>query len=380
MKEFDKQMEMVLYHSDEGDVSVDAYIMNESLWITQKAMAELFGIDKSGISRHLKKIFDSGELDEQVVVAKIATTSPHGAIPDKNQNNNTMFYNLDAIISVGYRVNSKKATQFRIWASKILKEYMIKGFVLDDDRLKQGKTAFGKDYFRELLERVRSIRASERRIWQQITDIFAECSIDYTEDSEVAYHFYATIQNRFHYAITNRTAAEIVYCSADHTKEHMGLTTWKNAPDGRILKSDVSVAKNYLDEKQIRQLERAVTGYFDYIEDLIERENVFTMEEFEKSVNAFLEFRQYKVLKDNGRISHRQALDKANAEYEIFNRTQPIDSDFDKAVRKMLADDEAKSLYEKNFCQTTVAPFFLHNTGGIALHLRMLRRLFPPAR
>lgn len=336
MNGFDKQMEMILYHSEEGDVSVDAYIMDESLWITQKAMAELFGVDKSGISRHLKNIFHSGELDEKVVVAKIATTSPHGAISGKTQDNETMFYNLDAIISVGYRVNSKKATRFRIWATTVLKEYMTKGFVLDDERLKQGKTAFGKDYFRELLERVRSIRASERRIWQQITDIFAECSIDYTKDSEVAYHFYATIQNRFHYAITNHTAAEIVYESADHTKEHMGLTTWKNAPDGRILKSDVSVAKNYLDEKKIRQLERAVTGYFDYIEDLIERENVFTMEEFEKSVNAFLEFRQYKILKDNGKISHKEALDKAYGEYEIFDKTQPIESDFDKEVKKML--------------------------------------------
>ena len=332
MGDYKKQMEMILYHSDEGDVSVDAYIMDESLWITQKAMAELFGIDKSGISRHLKKIFESGELDEKVVVAKIATTTPHGAMPGKMQNNESMFYNLDAIISVGYRVNSKKATQFRIWATKVLKEYMIKGFVLDDDRLKQGKTAFGKDYFRELLERVRSIRASERRIWQQITDIFAECSIDYTKDSEIAYHFYATIQNRFHYAITNHTAAEIVY--------HMGLTTWKNAPDGRILKTDVAIAKNYLDEKQVRQLERAVTGYFDYIEDLIERENVFTMEEFERSVNAFLEFRQYKILKDNGRISHKQALDKAYGEYEIFNRTQPIESDFDQAIKKMLEDEQ----------------------------------------
>ena len=332
-------MEMVLYHSDEGDVCVDAYIMDESLWITQKAMAELFGVQVPAISKHLKKIFEEGELDEKVVVSKMEITSPHGAIPGKTQSGEAMFYNLDAIISVGYRVNSKKATRFRIWATTVLSEYMTKGFALDDDRLKQGKMAFGKDYFKELLERVRSIRASERRIWQQITDIFAECSIDYAKDSEVAYHFYATIQNRFHYAITNYTAAEIVYKSADHTKEHMGLTTWKNAPDGRILKSDVSVAKNYLDEKQIRRLERAVTGYFDYIEDLIERENVFTMEEFERSVNAFLEFRQYKILKDNGRVSHRQALDKAYCEYEIFNKTQPIESDFDKEVKKMLAGE-----------------------------------------
>ncbi len=291
MNDFSKQMEMVLYNSEDGDVSINAYIKDESLWVTQKAMSELFGVDKSGISRHLKNIFSTDELDEEVVVAKIATTAQHGAIKGKTQTSETKYYNLDVIISVGYRVNSKKATQFRIWATKILKEYMQKGFVLDDERLKQGQTAFGKDYFRELLERVRSIRASERRIWQQITDIFAECSIDYAGNSETAYHFYATIQNRFHYAITNHTAAEIVYESTDHEKEHMGLTTWKNAPDGRVLKSDVAIAKNYLSEKQIRQLERAVTGYFDYIEDLIERENVFTMDEFEKSVNAFLEFR-----------------------------------------------------------------------------------------
>ena len=320
MNDFSKQMEMVLYNSEDGDVSVNAYIKDESLWVTQKAMSELFGVDKSGISRHLKNIFSTGELDEKVVVAKIATTTQHGAIKGKTQTSETNYYNLDVIISVGYRVNSKKATQFRIWATKILKEYMQKGFVLDDEKLKQGQTAFGKDYFRELLERVRSIRASERRIWQQITDIFAECSIDYVKDSETAYHFYATIQNKFHYAITNHTAAEIVYESADHEKEHMGLTTWKNAPDGRVLKSDVAI----------------VTGYFDYIEDLIERENVFTMDEFEKSVNAFLEFRQYKILRDNGKISHKQALEKAYGEYEIFNRTQPLESDFDRAVKIMI--------------------------------------------
>ena len=335
MRDFDKQMEMVLYHSDEGDVSVDAYIKDESIWITQKAMAELFGVKVPDISKHLSNIYDEGELVKEATISKMEIVQREG---NRDVKRTQVFYNLDAIISVGYRVNSIKATKFRIWATTVLKEYMTKGFVLDDDRLKQGKTAFGKDYFRELLERVRSIRASERRIWQQITDIFAECSIDYTKDSEVAYHFYATIQNKFHYAITNHTAAEIVYESADHEKEHMGLTTWKNAPDGRILKSDVSVTKNYLEEKQIRRLERAVTGYFDYIEDLIERENVFTMEEFEKSVNAFLEFRQYKILKDNGRISHKQAMDKANAEYEIFNKTQPIESDFDKAVKKMIQE------------------------------------------
>ena len=341
MKDFNKQMEMVLYHSDEGDVTIEAYIGDETMWITQKAMAELFGVNVPDISKHLKNIYNEGELKKESTVSKMEIVQEEGSRKVKRM---TDFYNLDAVISVGYRVSSIKATNFRIWATQILKEYMTKGFALDDERLKQGRTAFGKDYFKELLERVRSIRASERRIWQQITDIFAECSIDYTKDSEVAYHFYATIQNRFHYAITNHTAAEIVYKSADHEKEHMGLTTWKNAPEGRILKSDVEIAKNYLSEKQIRQLERAVAGYFDYIEDLIERENVFTMEEFEKSVNAFLEFRQYKILKDNGRISHQQAMDKAHKEYEIYNRTQPIESDFDKTVKDWLQGVDAAKL------------------------------------
>ena len=328
-----KQMEMVLYRTEDDSVTVSALIKDESIWLTQKAMAELFGVDKSGISRHLANIFQSGELNEKVVVAKIATTTQHGAMSGKSQNSQTNYYNLDAIISVGYRVNSIQATQFRIWATNVLKEYMIKGFVMDDERLKLAKTTFGKDYFRELLERVRSIRASERRIWQQITDIFAECSIDYSKDSEVTYRFYATVQNKFHYAITGKTAAEIVYELADHTKDHMGLSTWKNAPNGRILKSDTPIAKNYLNEKEIRQLERAVSGFFDYIEDLIERENVFTMQEFEESINAFLEFRKYEILKDNGRISHKQAQEKAYAEYEIFNKTQPIESDFDRVVK-----------------------------------------------
>lgn len=340
MSDFTKEMQMVLYTSNEGDVSVDAYIHNETIWITQKTMAELFDVQIPAISKHLKKIFDDGELDPNVVISKMETTTQHGAIKGKTQTSSTNFYNLDAIISVGYRVNSKKATNFRIWATQILKEYMQKGFVMDDERLKQGQALFGADYFRELLERVRSIRASERRIWQQITDIFAECSIDYTKDSEVASRFYATVQNKFHYAITSHTAAEIVYLSADSSKEHMGLTTWKNAPDGRILKSDVSIAKNYLDEKQIRQLERAVTGYFDYIEDLIERENTFTMAEFEQSVNAFLEFRQYKILRDNGKISHKDALEKAYAEYAAFNPTQPITSDFDEVVKQLIDQEE----------------------------------------
>ena len=263
-----KQMEMVLYRTEDDNVTVSALIKDETIWITQKAMAELFGVQTPAISKHLKNIFEQGELREEVVVSKMEIPTPHGAIPGKTQLSPTNYYNLDAIISVGYRVNSIQATRFRIWATGILKEYMIKGFAMDDERLKQGKTA-----------------------------------------------------------------AEIVYNQADHTKENMGLTTWKNAPDGRILKSDTPIAKNYLDEKQIRQLERAVTGYFDYIEDLIERENVFTMEEFSKSVNEFLEFRRYDILKDNGRISHKQALEKAYQEYDIFNKTQPIESDFDKVVK-----------------------------------------------
>lgn len=333
----------LIYNSADDDVSVNAVVKDETIWLSQKAMAELFGVDKSTISRHLKNIFSENELDEKVVVAKIATTTSHGAMADKTQTNETRFYNLDAIISVGYRVNSLRATHFRMWATSVLKEYMTKGFVLDDERLKQGKTAFGKDYFIELLERVRSIRASERRIWQQITDIFAECSIDYDKKSEITKSFYALVQNKFHYAITGKTAAEIVYDSADKEKENMGLTTWKNAPNGRILKSDVVIAKNYLEEKEIKQLERTVSGYFDYIEDLIERENSFTMEEFASSINAFLEFRRYEILPDKGRVSSKEAKEKAYSEYDEFNKTQRINSDFDKEIKKMLSDGNAKS-------------------------------------
>lgn len=326
----DKKFEILFYQSAEENVSVNALIKDETIWLNQKAMAELFGCSTDNISLHLKNIFADGELDKNSVTEKISATATDG------KNYLTQFYNLDAIISVGYRVNSRRATSFRIWATGVLKEYMIKGFAMDDERLKQGKTAFGKDYFKELLERVRSIRASERRIWQQITDIFAECSIDYDKNSQITHDFYAMVQNKFHYAIVGRTAAEIVYTKADKTKKNMGLTTWKNAPDGRILKSDVVIAKNYLEEKQIRQLERAVTGYFDYIEDLIERENTFTMEEFVASVNEFLSFRRYDILRDKGKISGKMAKEKATTEYMEFNKTQKITSDFDKAVNQML--------------------------------------------
>ena len=337
-----KDFNFLVYNTPDKDIKVNAVIKDDTIWLTQKSMAELFGVQTPAISKHLKNIFEEGELEEKVVISKMETTTQHGAIADKTQTTETNFYNLDAIISVGYRVNSLQATHFRIWATKVLKEYIQKGFVLDDERLKQGKTAFGKDYFRELLERVRSIRASERRIYQQITDIFAECSIDYDKDSQITQDFYATVQNKFHYAITGQTAAEIVYTKADHKKEHMGLTTWKHSPEGRVLKSDVSIAKNYLPEKEIKRLERAVSGYFDYIEDLIERENTFTMQEFAASVNEFLSFRKYDILPDGnkGKISQKQAKNKAEAEYDVFNKTQQIESDFDKEVKKLLEQEK----------------------------------------
>lgn len=332
----DNTFRFLMYHSAEQNISVNAVIRDETIWLTQKAMAELFDCTPDNISLHLKNIFADGELDENSTTEDFSVVQTEGARQVKRK---TKFYNLDAIISVGYRVNSRRATQFRIWATNVLKEYMIKGFAMDDERLKQGRTAFGKDYFRELLERVRSIRASERRIWQQITDIFAECSLDYDRNSPVSRQFYAMVQNKFHYAITGQTSAEIIYAGADRYKEHMGLTTWKNAPEGRILKSDVTIAKNYLTEQQIRQLERTVTGYFDYIEDLIERENTFTMEEFATSINEFLTFRRYDILPDKGKISREQAVLKAEAEYDEFNKTQHITSDFDRTIRKMLSHE-----------------------------------------
>ena len=321
------EIQFLLYNMPDADGKVQVVIKDETLWCTQKAMAQLFGVGVPAISKHLKNIFEEGELVADSVISKMETTAADG------KNYTTTYYSLDAIIAVGYRVSSLKATRFRQWATKILNEYIKKGFAMDDERLKQGNAVFGKDYFRELLERIRSIRTSERRIWQQITDIYAECSTDYDKNSPTTRDFYAMIQNRFHFAITGQTAAEIIYSKADHTKNHMGLTTWKNAPDGRVLKSDISIAKNFLQEKEIRQLERAVTGFFDYIEDLIERENTFNMAQFSASVNEFLTFRRYQILPDKGKISAAQAKKKAEEEYEIFNKTQRIDSDFDKEVR-----------------------------------------------
>lgn len=325
-----KEIQFILYNLPDNSGTVQAYVENETLWLTQKAISQLFGVDRTVITKHLKNIFETGELYEESVCAKFAHTATDG------KKYNTAFYSLDAIISVGYRVNSRRATLFRQWATRILNEYIRKGFVLEDERLKQGNATFGRDYFRELIERVRSIRASERRIWQQITDIYAECSIDYDRMSPATKDFYAMVQNRFHYAITGHTAAEIIHSGADHTKPHMGLTSWKNAPDGRILKSDVTIAKNYLTDKEIRSLERTVTSYFDYIEGQIERGNIFTMEQFAESVNKFLTFNDYKTLPNRGCISASQAKAKAEAEYDLFNPTQQIDSDFDKEIRRIL--------------------------------------------
>ena len=325
-----KEIQFILYNLPDNSGTVQAYVENETLWLTQKAMSRLFDVSVAAINQHLKNIYETKELMPEATIKKNLIVQQEGNRQVKREQT---FYNLDAIISVGYRVNSRKATSFRQWSTRILNEYIRKGFVLDDDRLKQGSAVFGQDYFRELLERVRSIRASERRIWQQITDIYAECSVDYDRLSLTTKDFYAMVQNRFHYAITGHTAAEFIHEGADHTKPNMGLTTWKHAPDGRILKSDVSIAKNYLSEKEIRSLERTVTSYFDYIESQIERGNVFNMEQFAASVNKFLSFNDYRILPNKGAVSAKEAKEKAEAEYDLFNPTQRIDSDFDKEIR-----------------------------------------------
>lgn len=328
------KIQFLLYNMPDDKGNVQVVVKGETLWCTQKAMAQLFGVGVPAISKHLSNIYEEGELVKDTTISKMETVVNRGFRGEVSEL--VDFYNLDAIIAVGYRVSSLRATRFRQWATKILNEFIRKGFVLDDERLKQGETVFGKDYFRELLERVRSIRASERRIWQQITDIYAECSFDYDKHSPTTREFFQMVQNKFHYAITGQTAPEIIFSHADHTKEHMGLTTWKNAPEGRILKSDSKIAKNYLSEQEIRKLERAVSGYFDYIEDLIENENVFDMNQFAASVNEFLSFRKYQLLPDKGRVSRKQADNKAEKEYDIFNKTQRINSDFDKEVKGLI--------------------------------------------
>lgn len=333
----EESQNFLIYNTPNEKVKVNVFLQNDTLWLTQKAIATLFDVAKSTISEHLTNIFTTEELRKEATVREFRTVQTEG---ERNVTRNLEYYNLDAIISVGYRVNSAKATQFRIWATQTLKEFIIKGFVIDDERLKQGQDQFGKDYFKELLQRIRSIRASERRIYQQITDIFAECSIDYDRNSEITKNFYAMVQNKFHFAITGKTAAEIIYQNADSKAENMGLTTWKYSPNGRILKSDVVVAKNYLSEKEIQQLERTVTGYFDYIEGLLEREKAFTMESLANSVNRFLDFNEYKVLEGKGNVAKIEANKKAVSEYETFNKTQKIVSDFDKEIKKLVKKDK----------------------------------------
>ena len=337
----DQTTEFLLYTAPNGAIKVEVLLSNETIWLTQKRMAELFGVGVPAISKHLKNIFDSNELQEEMVVSILENTTAHGAVAGLTQTTKVKYYNLDAVISVGYRVNSAQATQFRIWATQLIKEYIIKGFAMDDERLKNGRY-FGKDYFRELLERVRSIRASERRIYQQITDIFAECSIDYDPQSETTRLFYAHVQDKFHFAITGHTAAEIISLKADASKPLMGMSTYKNAPDGRVLKSDSVVAKNYLSEAEIKQLERAVTAFFDYIELIIERRNTFTMESFAESVNKFLAFNEYQILEGYGKVTRQQAEQKAFTEYEKFNKQQRIESDFDREVKKRLQKKDAE--------------------------------------
>ena len=334
----DQTTEFLLYTAPNGAVKVEVLLANETLWLTQKRMAELFGVGVPAVSKHLDNIYESGELQREATVSVLETVQQEGA---RQVTRKLEYFNLDAVISVGYRVNSAQATQFRIWATALIKEYIIKGFAMDDERLKNGRY-FGKDYFRELLERVRSIRASERRIYQQITDIFAECSIDYDPKSETTRLFYAHVQDKFHYAITGHTAAEIISLKADASKPLMGMTTYKNAPDGRVLKSDSLVAKNYLGEEEIRKLERTVSAFFDYIEGIIERRTSFTMERFAASVDKFLSFNEYRILEGYGNVSRQQAEQKAIAEYEKFNKQQRIESDFDRAVKKLLKRKDAE--------------------------------------
>ena len=318
---------VIVYQAENESVSTNVLFKDETFWMTQKDMAKLFDVNIPAISKHLKNIFESGELDLLAVISKMETTAEDGKIYQTN------FYNLDAIIAVGYRVNSKKATQFRIWATGVLREYIIKGFALDDVMLKNGRS-FGQDYFKELLRRVRSIRASERRIYQQVTDIFAACAIDYDAQSPITREFFGTIQNKFHYAITGQTAAEVIHSHADATKDHMGLTTWESGPEGRIYKKDVIVAKNYLSVEEIEQLERMVSSFFDYIERIIERRETFTMKAFIESVDKFLDFNEYQILTNKGLISMTQAQKKAVNEYKTFNTQQKVISDFDKFVRE----------------------------------------------
>ncbi len=338
----DMDTPFLLYGGDDAKVHVRVFVQGETLWLPQRAMGELFDTSADNISLHLKNIYADGELSETATAEEFSVVKNEGKRAVRRA---MKFYNLDAIIAVGYRVNSKRATQFRIWATQILKEYIQKGFVLDDDRLKQGEQTFGEDYFKELLERVRSIRASERRIYQQITDVYAEISVDYDPQADITQSFYAMVQNKFHYAITGHTAAEIIHAKADPDAPYMGLTSWKNGPEGRVLSSDVTVAKNYLSEGEIKKLERTISGFFDYIENIIENRVTMAMHDMAESVDKFLSFNEYQVLEGKGRISKASADKKALAAYKSFNKIQKIESDFDKSMKQSL--DALKKLGRK---------------------------------
>jgi hypothetical protein len=338
LSKYNPNKEFLLYKTDNGDIKVDVLLQNETIWMPQSKIAELFNVNVPAISKHLKNIFESGELDEKVVVSILEITTQHGAIIDKTQTKPTKFYNLDAIIAVGYRVNSKRATQFRIWATAVLKEYIIKGYTMDVVRLKSPQPLFGKDYFKEQLEKIRDIRSSERRFYQQITDIYAECSIDYDYNSEITKEFFATVQNKLHWAITGQTAAEIIVTRANHEKEKMGLTSWKNSPQGKIRKSDVTIAKNYLTEDELKPLNRIVSMYLDYAEDQAEQGKAMTMKDWAEKLNAFLQFNQKQILYNSGKVTAALAKEFAENEYGKYSiiQNQLYESDFDKEIKKLL--------------------------------------------
>lgn len=329
--------EVLLYTTPNGKVKVEIYLQDETIWLTQQKIADLFGVQRPAITKHLKNIFETGELDEKLVCSVLEHTTQHGAIRGKTQETKTKYYNLDAIISVGYRVNSSQATAFRIWATERLKEYIIKGFTMDDERLKNPNNIFGKDYFEEQLARIRDIRSSERRFYQKITDIYSLCSADYNSDTEITKKFFSTVQNKLHWAIAGQTAAEIVFSRANSSKENMGLTTWKNAPKGRIRKPDVGVAKNYLNEKEISALNRIVTMYLDYAENQAGKGVVMYMKDWVKKLDAFLQFNEEAVLTHTGKVTHEVALALAEKEFEKYSILQDkiLESDFDKALKKI---------------------------------------------
>ena len=316
LSKYQPNSQFLLYKTDKGDIKVDVMLQNETIWLPQIKIAELFEVQRPAITKHLNNIFESGELDEKVVCSILELTTQHGAIADKTQTKPIKFYNLDAIIAVGYRVNSNRATQFRIWATAVLKEFIIKGYTMDVERLKNPQPIFGQDYFKEQLEKIRDIRSSERRFYQQITDIYAECSIDYDYDSEITKEFFATVQNKLHWAITKQTAAEIIVSRANHEKEKMGLTNWKNSPDGKIRKSDVSIAKNYLTADELKPLNRIVSMYLDYAEDQAEQGIAMTMKDWAEKLNAFLQFNQKDILQNAGKVTAAIAKEFAENEYE----------------------------------------------------------------